>query len=1137
MKKKILMLVFALVLLVGGIVTLVVLLPDDKTNDDETPIDEVDLEQLDKPLNLQIDGFSLSWDQVDNASSYMVYVDQNEYLVDSNYYDLRNIVKEGSTISVKAIGSDNYKNSMKSLELIFRSIINNDEILVIKQDLTTVINKYLEVTTDISNLVEQTAKLMYLNGLSSSDTKIILKEIDSLLKSNHDIVKIDKLSCINKILDNLIKIINYDINEYATISGLFSFFELFCNVYKENNTKLQIELFDTEYFDKKEILSNFDSLAKYLNSLKTFDIQNVTSLLHYYKVYSQQIDNLFNTLEKSDIDNVNIVYTDILSLKTVLLDLLLNEMPNLKEFEGFKKVFFNVYNIVIDGYLEDNLTSLEIESYFNNIYTMNEYYLSFLDALEDSDYKVIVTRALSFYKSFSEEDKQNFKDVLSLVDLDSENNILEIIKKHFKIVFGQYDFELDDTFKENIQIMLEKDNFVEFVKDIIEYLELEKYISSNDDLFDLIVEYILNLVPDRLQDLDAFYDYIYNILNNFDYSNYVKIDLSKFLSEEDFDIIIEYLIDFILGKIDYDVLFDEIVSSMNFEEALHIDFQLFIDDFIEELKIETFDLANFLEQIFSLDEFSLEQILTIMNINAIIDLDLEGFVDNLFNIMDISIEREITNGRLEEFIDGIFTEILATINKLDKYYSLLEFFKNMEDQEYTEEDIDKIYNGETIDFMSLFVLLDHLNIKYAKFQIKHNPIYDNGLEVDVNSLEENLYSFMIYLYFGKHSYAGEDVTVDTIQVIEKLIEINKDYQTMMDILNHYNLLLEAIKENADWFTLKDLYEDEDEFNELILNTNKEVDYLYHNIKYLLDSLPFEEMINLNYSVISLVESYGYKETSDELKSLATLIDNSYDDFIVSIDSAYNEYIIKEKVVVDLYSNIHVLFDPIEDFVLEIQDIYFVDGKLREDAEVIDIVNYIFRKQETINSFYKKDEILKIGADLNTLFGNQVVDFNDLSLEAIFYGDFIYNRLNAYNAASTISDLAVIIIDIVDNVKELISLFDEITFVLDDSTINYDEKQIRYDALYDEILDKYNNIKDTSMRFVTRLDTFMLKGIEELGSENIEYLNRKEEFLFESEFEDIFKFLDEIILSFEIDLPEESDFNLTDYIIELLKEVI
>ena len=35
---------------------------------------------------------------------------------------------------------------------------------------------------------------------------------------------------------------------------------------------------------------------------------------------------------------------------------------------------------------------------------------------------------------------------------------------------------------------------------------------------------------------------------------------------------------------------------------------------------------------------------------------------------------------------------------------------------------------------------------------------------------------------------------------------------------------------------------------------------------------------------------------------------------------------KEKVVVDLYSNIHVLFDPIEDFVLEIQDIYFVDGK-------------------------------------------------------------------------------------------------------------------------------------------------------------------------------------------------------------------
>ena len=76
-----------------------------------------------------------------------------------------------------------------------------------------------------------------------------------------------------------------------------------------------------------------------------------------------------------------------------------------QSYEGFKDVFLNIYNTVSDGYLEDKLTSREIESYFDNLYTVNEYYLSFLNYLEDSDYKVIVTRGLSFYKSITEEDK------------------------------------------------------------------------------------------------------------------------------------------------------------------------------------------------------------------------------------------------------------------------------------------------------------------------------------------------------------------------------------------------------------------------------------------------------------------------------------------------------------------------------------------------------------------------------------------------------------------------------------------------------------------------------------------------------------------------------------------------------------
>ena len=69
-----------LILLVSGSVLLAVLLKDDKPIDDE-PIIETNLIQLKKPLNLKFDDFNFSWDVVENASSYMVYIDEMEYEV------------------------------------------------------------------------------------------------------------------------------------------------------------------------------------------------------------------------------------------------------------------------------------------------------------------------------------------------------------------------------------------------------------------------------------------------------------------------------------------------------------------------------------------------------------------------------------------------------------------------------------------------------------------------------------------------------------------------------------------------------------------------------------------------------------------------------------------------------------------------------------------------------------------------------------------------------------------------------------------------------------------------------------------------------------------------------------------------
>lgn len=51
-------------------------------------------EPLDAPENLHIEGKMLLWDDVKNASGYVVYVDRHEYYVSENYYDLSYLAVE-----------------------------------------------------------------------------------------------------------------------------------------------------------------------------------------------------------------------------------------------------------------------------------------------------------------------------------------------------------------------------------------------------------------------------------------------------------------------------------------------------------------------------------------------------------------------------------------------------------------------------------------------------------------------------------------------------------------------------------------------------------------------------------------------------------------------------------------------------------------------------------------------------------------------------------------------------------------------------------------------------------------------------------------------------------------------------------
>lgn len=85
-------------------------------------------EPLDAPENLHIEGKMLLWDDVKNASGYVVYVDRNEYYVSENYYDLSYLaVEESYKINVSAIDDCGVYDDSAAAEITYYSEYAEEE--------------------------------------------------------------------------------------------------------------------------------------------------------------------------------------------------------------------------------------------------------------------------------------------------------------------------------------------------------------------------------------------------------------------------------------------------------------------------------------------------------------------------------------------------------------------------------------------------------------------------------------------------------------------------------------------------------------------------------------------------------------------------------------------------------------------------------------------------------------------------------------------------------------------------------------------------------------------------------------------------------------------------------------------------
>lgn len=78
------------------------------------------------PDGLSLEYNVLSWNRVENASGYVVTVNEDEYTTHANFLELSLANNADYTIRVKAIGSGKYKNSDYSEPLVFKNTQNGD---------------------------------------------------------------------------------------------------------------------------------------------------------------------------------------------------------------------------------------------------------------------------------------------------------------------------------------------------------------------------------------------------------------------------------------------------------------------------------------------------------------------------------------------------------------------------------------------------------------------------------------------------------------------------------------------------------------------------------------------------------------------------------------------------------------------------------------------------------------------------------------------------------------------------------------------------------------------------------------------------------------------------------------------------
>lgn len=856
-KKKIILLSLAALLLVVAI-TITIILVTNKEDDDSQVIPPVipeNVVKLARPQGVKREGTVISWEAVTNATGYIIKVNDIEVITDSTSYDISNVISEGASLSVTALGENNFKNSITIKLTPYITLKNDAKILNIASKLQELYSNSIdwEDSLKASELIMKGAEELFYLGVTEDNFEVLYDFFDDVKLALKNELVSDGLELILKGLSKLNKKFE---NEAILTRALFAIVKNYCEVYLEVNDT------DENQIDQNALLNPYyeingvhicKDVLEYLNTIEYKTLESCQVLVGYLGKYfytlEQQLPGIVNILvnaENKDKDFVNSdidMLFDAFTLKDEIITTLIDDMPSYEDYMSVYNVLNKCYLECCPEFLIDASPFKLILSDLEQLYLDNHYMLSFIKYLDADFVQTVKTHITDVTNNI------NYEKINELRAYFETDNYLFLAMKISELACSK-DGKVDYVKAANLQAFL---------------YQLLLDLSSGDEGFITWVEELL--------------------INNLDKA-------SQELMYE--DIISDRLIDFIVSI----VLLGDAPTIEDISKALELSEYFKLKDGKTNADLEAALKSITNQQIedlskLSFNEFSVNTVLSILGLNEILEVDVEGYIDfikDLFTDIETfvkylskidSINNVIDdinfNEALSTFIDGIGADLVAK-------YPVLE-----DSSEY----LMNLLNGLGIDIPTIALKYNEIDTLLLNKEMNFKYIYKepsiNKVPVEEDYLEKLIKKYSLYVVFG---YRANNIEKDIDSLVElfdyyyKLIEDNKpskeeleevinELSTRLDNPQNLNELLNNLVEMSEE-DLNSLFEYiTEKYNELF-DFNNKIDYvnLENIINKIIDQLPEEYKSDVEVLVEKLFDSLLFNDFEKKMNDLQEFLNSN-----------------------------------------------------------------------------------------------------------------------------------------------------------------------------------------------------------------------------------------------------------------------